>query len=192
MAIRNQPGTTQELRLDIEGMTCAACVRRVEKALEKVDGVESASVNLATERATVTYDPTTATADNLTDAVQKAGYKATAQSDGEQTYEPDTARTELLTSTTFEVGGMTCAACVRRVEKALEKVTGVESASVNLATEKASVSYNPQRASVIDLTKAIEKAGYTATAQESPARPAVPVSEANAPSQQAGPTLLRY
>jgi Cu+-exporting ATPase len=98
-------------------MTCASCVRRVERALEKTPGVVSASVNLATERATVAYDPAHASFDALRGAVEKAGYGVPAE---EQT---------------FEIEGMFCASCVRRVERALEKTAGVKSASVNLATE---------------------------------------------------------
>ncbi|HEV2129264.1 MAG TPA: heavy metal-associated domain-containing protein, partial [Thermomicrobiales bacterium] len=74
MATTRAPGSTAETQLAIEGMTCAACVRRVEKALEKVEGVSNASVNLATERARVAYDPARVDLAALTAAVQKAGY----------------------------------------------------------------------------------------------------------------------
>ena len=137
--------TTRELTLDIGGMTCASCVRRVEKALAKVDGVEQASVNLATERATVVADPATAV-DGLVTAVTKAGYTATPREDSTRApaphptvandvSEPVPAGGECADGAcelTFDIGGMTCASCVRRVEKALGKVDGVEEASVNL------------------------------------------------------------
>ncbi|CAN7338023.1 heavy metal translocating P-type ATPase [Pararhizobium sp. LjRoot235] len=104
----------------IEGMSCASCVVRVEKAIAAVPGVASATVNLATERATVTYNAPVPT-DAVLQAIENAGYEA---------------KTE-----TRELGieGMTCASCVSRVEKALKAVPGVRQATVNLATEKATV-----------------------------------------------------
>ena len=109
--------------LGVEGMTCAACSTRVEKALRAVPGVGSATVNLATERATVAFDATETSPLALAQAVQRAGYDV---------------RTEEVS---FAVGGMTCAACVGRVEKALTGADGVVEASVNLATERARVRY---------------------------------------------------
>ncbi len=152
---------TDELRLDIEGMTCAACVRRVEKALESVDGVQSASVNLATERATVAFDAARATVADLTGSVEAAGYSAVAQAP------PAVAAPTVVTTEeplAFDIEGMTCAACVRRVEKALESVDGVRAASVNLATERATVDFDPALTSVDALTSAISGAGYTGRA----------------------------
>jgi len=175
MVTRNRPESTLELRLDVEGMTCAACVRRVEKALEKVDGVEAASVNLATERATVRYDASATSPAALVAAVEQAGYRARPNLPAQPETAPQPAVPAGETaSTTIEVGGMTCAACVRRVEKALEKVDGVSSASVNLATERASVTYDPTVASIDDLTAAIGKAGYTGTIPQPPAHAAAP------------------
>ena len=109
--------------LGVEGMTCAACSGRVEKALNAVPGVHQATVNLATERATVEFDAAQTTPLALAEAVQRAGYDV---------------RTEEVS---FAVGGMTCAACVGRVEKALQGADGVVEASVNLATERARVRY---------------------------------------------------
>jgi Cu+-exporting ATPase len=130
------------IKLQVTGMTCASCVMRVEKTLKAVPGVSSASVNLATEQASVSAD-TSVTADALAAAVRKAGY--------------DVATTE----TTLQVEGMTCASCVSRVEKALKKVPGVSEAVVNLATEKATiVALSTVPASA--LKAAIEKAGYAA------------------------------
>lgn len=104
----------------IEGMTCASCVARVEKAIEAVPGVTSATVNLAIERATVTFKEAVAM-ETVVQAIEMAGY------------EP---RIETLQ---FGIEGMTCASCVNRVEKAIKAVPGVMDASVNLATEKATV-----------------------------------------------------
>ncbi|NUZ05976.1 copper-translocating P-type ATPase [Schlegelella sp. ID0723] len=127
-------------------MTCASCVRRVEKTLQAVPGVQEASVNLATEQASVRADASVS-ADALAAAVRKAGYDVATQ------------RVEL------KVEGMTCASCVGRVEKALLKVPGVSSASVNLATEKASIEA-PSTVALAALQAAVEKAGYVAKAEE--------------------------
>ncbi len=146
------PATTSGIKtldLAVSGMTCASCVMRVEKKLKKVPGVSDAAVNLATEHAIITYDPTQANPDTLVDAVEAAGYGARV----EQGDEPLT--------TTLAVEGMTCASCVRRVERALLKVPGVDSASVNLATERANVTLGGQ-ATINDLLTAVEHAGYHA------------------------------
>jgi len=127
--------------LMIEGMTCASCVGRVERALKAVPGVNLASVNLATERASVHTDGSV-TREALVQAVHKAGYEVTAP-----------ATQELL------IEGMTCASCVGRVERALKAVPGVQSASVNLATERASVQGSADTAALL---AAISKAGYSA------------------------------
>ncbi|GHF52856.1 Cu+-exporting ATPase [Deinococcus metalli] len=132
---------SKTVELDIQGMTCAACVGRVERALKKAGGVEDASVNLATERATVTYDAAQTAVPALVQTVQDAGYGAR------------TLHTEL------SVSGMTCAACVTRVERALRKVDGVLDATVNLATERASVDAL-SGVSAAQLRAAVRNAGY--------------------------------
>ena len=123
-------------------MTCASCVGRVEKALRKVPGVLSATVNLATEQATVQGDQSMdATA--VTGAIERAGYQV--------------GREDL----TLSIAGMTCASCSARVERALLAVPGVHSASVNLATEQAHVSV--LGVPLASLLAAIDKAGYQAS-----------------------------
>jgi P-type Cu+ transporter len=148
-----------EVTLPINGMTCASCVRRVEKALGKTAGVASANVNLATEKATVSYDPSVASIDTLRAAVEKAGYGvgtiAVAAPPAVPAPEPVTGEV------TLPIEGMTCASCVRRVERALTKIPGVEQANVNLATEQASVSFDPAVADLTQLRQAVEKAGYS-------------------------------
>src|SRR3954447_23501366 len=143
------PAATREVSLPITGMTCASCVRRVERTLGKVAGVASANVNLATEQATVAYDPAQVHLADLEAAVEKAGYGV--------------RREEIV----LPVRGMTCASCVRRVERAIAKVPGVQSVAVNLATERATIDYYPGAASVADFRAAVEKAGYE-IAQETP------------------------
>jgi Cu+-exporting ATPase len=129
--------------LPVEGMTCASCVSRVEKALSAIPGVSEASVNLATEAATVRADQGVAL-NALRAAVEKAGYTV-----GEQTVQ-------------LSIDGMTCASCVARVEKALLKVPGVTSAQVNLATETAEVKLASLDLDIGALTAAVAKAGYAA------------------------------
>ncbi|QGM27154.1 heavy metal translocating P-type ATPase [Acinetobacter towneri] len=129
--------------LSIEGMTCASCVGRVEKALKKIDGVEKAEVNLATEKALIHASQPLDRA-LLIKAVQRAGFDVAA-----------------IQPIELSIDGMTCASCVTRVEKALKKVSGVEQANVNLATERAWIQPNATVSSQ-DLIRAIQKAGYDA------------------------------
>ncbi|WP_042298236.1 heavy metal translocating P-type ATPase [Paraburkholderia bannensis] len=159
----NEPLVAEKARqaeLDIRGMTCASCAMRVEKALAKVPGVTRATVNLATDRATVeaTADApdAAALAQQLVAAVEKAGYEATPIATPVAAPE-DTA--------SFAIGGMTCSACSNRVEKVLARVPGVSAASVNLATEEASVRLAaPLDAAMRErLVAAVQKAGYEAT-----------------------------
>ncbi|MCP2014057.1 Cu+-exporting ATPase [Deinococcus sp. HSC-46F16] len=130
------------IELGVQGMTCASCVGRVERGLKKVEGVEGASVNLATERATVTFDPALTTPQALLDKVKDVGY------------EP------VISELQLGVQGMTCASCVGRVERALNKVDGVLDASVNLATERATVRYLPSSVSPGQLKAAVKASGY--------------------------------
>ena len=128
--------------IPVTGMTCASCVRRVERALEKKEGVDEASVNFAAEKTSVLYDPAVTNPEELIEAVRDAGYGTDVR------------------ETSFGVTGMTCASCVGRVERALEKVPGVLDANVNLANEKATVRYLPGDVELRDLEKAVEGAGY--------------------------------
>lgn len=139
----------KEWRLPIEGMTCASCVSRVEKALAATPGVAEASVNFATEQASVkaSAEVTLAT---LKAAVEKAGYAV-----GEE-------------SVRLNISDMTCASCVARVEKALKQVPGVLSAEVNLATEMAEVKVVGGAVTPAQLIAAADKAGYPATEWREP------------------------
>jgi len=137
------PAAAHAQALAIEGMSCASCVGRVEKALAAVPGVTQASVNLATEVAKISSDTPIPLA-TLQAAVEKAGYTV--------------AQREI----DLNIAGMTCASCVGRVEKALLKVPGVLAASVNLATESARVKVTGG-ADAATLIAAIDKAGYEAT-----------------------------
>ena len=137
-------GQTSDVQFEVTGMTCASCVRRVERALKKQPGVQEATVNLAMESASVRFDPSTTALGALLDSVADAGYDARRE------------RLELA------VRGMTCASCVRRVERALLKQPGVIAASVNLATERADVEYLPRAVSPQRLKTVLAEAGYEA------------------------------
>ncbi|RDI95424.1 Cu(2+)-exporting ATPase [Meiothermus sp. QL-1] len=132
----------KEVRIGIQGMTCAACVARVERGLQKVEGVERAQVSLATEQACIAYDPEKVSPALLVAKIEEAGYK------------PLVAELELA------ITGMTCAACAGRVERALQKTEGVLKASVNLATERASIQYLPALTGPAQLKRAVREAGY--------------------------------
>ncbi len=134
--------STQKVVLPIRGMTCASCVNHVSRALKKVSGVADAQVNLATEQATVTLENGDAPLPILIQAVRNAGYDVATE------------------TVTLPIGGMTCASCVNHVERALKKVPGVIEANVNLATEKATVTYIPSLASLADFKRAVAEAGY--------------------------------
>ncbi len=135
--------TLQKLTLPVEGMTCASCVSHVEGALREVRGVVTADVNLATERAAVELDPQQVSLEEMVRAVDKAGYGIPAQ------------------RATLNIGGMTCASCVSHVEGALREVQGVLTADVNLATERATVSYIPSVTTVAEMRHAVEDVGYS-------------------------------
>ncbi|MBK6863023.1 MAG: copper-translocating P-type ATPase [Ideonella sp.] len=141
------------LSLPVGGMTCASCVARVEKALAKVPGVRAASVNLATESATVEGDGAL-DAGVLAAAVERAGYAVARE------------------PVDLAIEGMTCASCVARVERALAKVPGVLAAEVNLATEGARVTRLAGSAPTADLLAAVQRAGYTAHERRDDATPA--------------------
>ncbi len=131
----------QEIKVGVKGMTCAACVARVERALKRAEGVEEARVNLTTEEAFLRLQEGVDLKEVLK-RVEEAGY------------EPVLSRAEI------PVKGMTCAACVARVERAIGKLPGILSVSVNLATEKAFVEYLPDTVSLSRIRQAIREAGY--------------------------------
>ncbi|MDD1766941.1 MAG: heavy metal translocating P-type ATPase [Methanomassiliicoccales archaeon] len=126
----------------VTGMTCATCAQTIEAALSEVQGIESASVNLAAEKATVVFDPEKVKIEDMKEAIEKAGYGV------------------ILNEITISIRGMTCATCAQTIEKALLSLDGVFAAFVNLAIEKARVQYDPQRVRVSDIKRAIVDVGY--------------------------------
>lgn len=136
--------------LKIEGMTCAACAKAVERASKKLEGVDAASVNLATEKLSISFDEAKVTIPDIQAAIEKAGYKAIVEA----------------STKTLKIEGMTCAACAKTVERVTKRLDGVLESSVNLATEKLSISYDPSKVRLSEIKKAVEKAGYKAFEEE--------------------------
>ncbi|EEL27485.1 Copper-exporting P-type ATPase A [Bacillus cereus Rock1-15] len=123
-------------------MTCAACANRIEKGLKKVEGVHEANVNFALEKTKIMYDPTKTNPQQFKEKVESLGYGIVS----------DKAE--------FTISGMTCAACANRVEKRLNKLDGVNKATVNFALESATVDFNPDEVNVNEMKSAITKLGY--------------------------------
>lgn len=140
--------------LQITGMTCAACANRIEKGLNKLEGVTEANVNFAMERATVTYDPNIVDVSKMEASIQKLGYSTAKE------------------AVDLQLVGMTCAACALKIEKTLNKLPGVSTANVNFAMETAHVEYNPVEVSVSDMQKRVEKLGYKAVPKQEQGDPA--------------------
>jgi Cu+-exporting ATPase len=132
----------ERIDLPITGMSCASCALKIEKGLTKVEGVSQVNVNFAAEKATVFFHPDQTDISHLIDKVKDLGYGAKVE------------------KVVLPIQGMTCASCVKKVEKALNSVRGVVQAGVNFATERASVEYIPEEVSIRDLKKVVEEAGY--------------------------------
>ncbi|MHA2328297.1 MAG: heavy metal translocating P-type ATPase [Candidatus Hodarchaeales archaeon] len=144
---------SQVADLVITGMTCASCVNTIETGVNKIDGVRDISVNLMTEKAKVTFDPQKTNIEGLIQAVEKTGYGATNITIPAQTGKQ---------SVNLAITGMTCANCVNTIESALIKQDGILKASVNLATEKAQVTFDPRIISEREIVDTISSAGYGA------------------------------
>jgi Cu+-exporting ATPase len=136
------PPDARRIDLPVTGMSCASCASRIQDALSELKGVDSANVNFAAERATVFYHPSETSVDELIKTIKQQGYEVST------------------TKITIPIKGMTCAACVKRVQDTLASLNGVISASVNLATEKATIEYIPAQVDVRDFKKALKNIGY--------------------------------
>ncbi|KOA21211.1 copper-exporting P-type ATPase A [Clostridium homopropionicum DSM 5847] len=136
--------------LKIEGMTCAACAKAVERASKKLQGVNEANVNFATEKLTINFDETKVSIPDIQAAIEKAGYKALVEANIKS----------------LKIEGMTCAACAKNIERVTKKLDGVVESNVNYATEKLNITYEPSKVRVSDIKKAVEKAGYKAIEEE--------------------------
>lgn len=132
--------------LNIEGMTCASCAQTVENATRNLKGMQEANVNLATEKLNISYDESLLSVEEIQSTVAQVGYKALTGREHKS----------------FNIEGMTCASCAQTVEKATGTLNGVISSSVNLATEKMTVDYDPAILTVSDITQAVADSGYAA------------------------------
>ena len=144
----NKQTTSRSVQLKISGMTCAACSARIEKGLSKLAGVEKAAVNLASEKAVVTYDPAQINPEAMAEKIHDLGYEV------------------IKDKVEFAITGMTCAACAARIEKGLQKLPGVYAANVNLATEKAVVEYNSSELTITEMQAKVKQLGYEAHKME--------------------------
>ncbi len=136
----------KKLSFNIEGMTCAACAKAVERVSKKLEGVQEANVNIATEKLSIIFDEKKCNTSDIEKAIEKAGYKAFL--DGQHM--------------NLKIEGMTCAACAKAVERVSRKLEGVIEANVNIATEKLDITFDKSKVSINDIKRAIEKAGYKA------------------------------
>lgn len=142
----------QKENLQIGGMSCAACAKTVERVTQKLEGVSSSAVNFAAEKLTIEFDEQKLSIQEIKEAVRKAGYEVMEKSEEKEAIIP--------------VRGMTCASCASRVEKVASGLEGISSASVNFATEKLTVKYNPGKIRISAVREVIEKAGYQALEPE--------------------------
>src|SRR5215469_6505183 len=172
-----QPGAQSRATLALEGMTCASCAMRIEKGLKKVPGVKDASVNFATEQATVTFDPAQTGIEQTVQKVDAVGYKAIPLV--LPAPKPVQKAPETESHLVLDLEGMTCASCAMRIEKGLRRVPGVKEVNVNFATEQATVTYDPVQTGVEHLLQKVEAVGYKATPQAAtPGQPAQQVGAA--------------
>jgi Cu+-exporting ATPase len=149
--------TTIDATFAVGGMTCASCSAVIEKVLSKVDGISSATVNLASEKLAVTYNPAVIDADGIAAKVKAAGYTATEL--GAPAPAPSAKAAGRIT---LGLIGMTCSSCAGVIEKTLSKVPGVSNATVNLAANSGTVEFDPTVVGVDELIKAVKGAGYDA------------------------------
>jgi len=145
---------TETLILPVKGMHCATCAQSISQSLYKREGVKKADVNYGTEKALIEYDPDKITLNEIGDTIRSLEYEPVLPSESE------------TREVNMRILGMTCAACVAAVEKALERVPGVKDAVVSLATEKAFVRYDPAVASIVDLREAVRSQGYDVAGEE--------------------------
>lgn len=139
-----------EKSLKIEGMTCAACAKAVERTSKKLEGVTEANVNFATEKLNVNFDENKLSIADIQDAIEKAGYKAIIESSSKK----------------LKIEGMTCAACAKTIKRITKKLDGIIESNVNFATETLNISYDPSKLKVLEVKKAVEKAGYKVVEEE--------------------------
>ncbi|WP_419741689.1 heavy metal translocating P-type ATPase [Paraclostridium dentum] len=134
----------EKIDIKIKGMTCQSCAKAVERSVKKLDGIETANVNIATDKATITYDGSKVKLSQIKGAIEKAGYKVV-----------DEAK-----QIDIKIEGMTCQSCAKAVERGIKKLDGIKSVNVNIATDKATIQYDGSKVKLSQIKGAIEKAGY--------------------------------
>ena len=140
----------KKVSMKIEGMSCSACANRIERIVNKLDGVEKGAVNFAAETLALEYDESAVELGQVEAAIEKAGFKVKKN----------------IKDYTFKVEGMTCSACANRVERVTQKIEGVELAVVNFATEKLTIKLDADVASYGQVKVAVEKAGFQLVSEE--------------------------
>lgn len=140
----------------IRGMHCVSCAKTIEKALKKEEGIFNVNVNFATEKAIIKYDPSKVSLEKISEIIKEAGYEPIdVLKEGEKTRK-----------ISLKISGMSCASCATTIEKAFKRLNGVKSATVNFATERATVEYFPELLSILDLRKAVQDVGYKVESEE--------------------------
>jgi len=152
--VSNPEEKSKTLVIPVKGMHCATCAQSISNNLYKREGVKKAEVNYGTEKAVIEYDPDKVKLDDIAHSIRELEYEPVMPGDSDSR------------EVNMRITGMTCAACVAAVEKALERVPGVEEVAVNLATEKAFVKYDPKQASIVDLREAVRSQGYDVADEE--------------------------
>ena len=162
------------MKFEITGMTCSACAQHVEKAVNKLDGIKTANVNLLTNRLTVEADPSVIGAEDIVAAVEKSGYGAfhvdeeveRASLNIQPASDCRGACPIKITTMKFDITGMTCSACAQHVEKAVNKLDGIKTANVNLLTNRLTVEADTSVIGAEDIIAAVEKSGYGAAVSD--------------------------
>jgi Cu+-exporting ATPase len=145
---------SKTLVIPVKGMHCATCALSISNSLYKLDGIKKADVSYGTDKAVIEYDPDKVSLDKIGETIRELDYEPVMPSETE------------IREVNMRIVGMSCAACVMAVQKALERVPGVKSAVVNLATEKAFVRYDPKQTSIVDLREAVRSQGYDVADEE--------------------------
>lgn len=146
----------EKILIRIRGMHCVSCSKTIEKALKKEEGIFNANVNFAAEKAIIEYDPSKVSLERISEIIKEAGYEPIdVLKEGEKSRK-----------ISLKISGMSCASCATTIEKALKRLNGVKSATVNFATERATVEYFPELLSILDLRKAVQDVGYRVESEE--------------------------
>lgn len=146
--------TTKTVKFKIEGMTCSSCAGNIQQMLNDLKGVIEANINIAAEKGQVTFDESVLTTEDIVDAVDTIGYKATPEKDPS------------IQKVTLPVDGMSCTTCSGNIEKALRETEGIQYANVNFSSEKATIEYDSSKIRLMDMKKIVTNLGYDLSIEE--------------------------